>query len=541
MTRTAKNSAHVTNTGVYQENTSVSQERSSSEQETEMQSPSFQPHTSQAQFVSPMFMPYIEGSKMDWTVNDGLYHRFLKCKLKCENILDCELEMLPESKKCKKVIAWSGDFGMDQYVSWCLPVDDLRLDTIWSKYEDFCNTQANEVRARFDLCTSFRQGNRYVDEWYNAVPAQVSLARYPQETAHILYLDIFWFFLKDEEFVYKTINDSSIDLEKFPANKVRQLAKKMEASKATVHHIKQVASDPEAVQINLMRHQCTDLPPSKHKKKQSFKSRPPSHKWYSIGHQTVPPYKKKFDPKQAHTQKDRCSKCGDSKHVEGFKRPTKKFQYKTCNNYGHFTSLCYKKSVSFKSRTPKVHQLQAGQIYMQEDSICGQSEDLTSSNESFCLQVRIQNAKVNSKIPTTSHLITNLAYKLKPHHKRKHCLRARLNTCADVNIMPADVYNLVFHDPELQRLAPSKLEIGTYTIDTMKLVRSCVFYLVHPDTKHLQEVTFYVESNNGSVLLSCATMLSPGLIQPHTRLGYLPPRASLITSSADYQRRQSPK
>ena len=58
---------------------------------------------------------------MDWTVNDGLYYMFLKWKLKCENILDCELAMLPESKKCKKVIAWSGDFGMDQYVSSCCP------------------------------------------------------------------------------------------------------------------------------------------------------------------------------------------------------------------------------------------------------------------------------------------------------------------------------------------------------------------------------------------------------------------------------------
>ena len=61
--------------------------------------------TCQAQFVLPMFMPYIEGPKMDWTVKDVLYHRFLKWKLKCENFLDCELAMIPESKKCKKVIA----------------------------------------------------------------------------------------------------------------------------------------------------------------------------------------------------------------------------------------------------------------------------------------------------------------------------------------------------------------------------------------------------------------------------------------------------
>ena len=105
----------------------ISQESSSSDAEIEVQSPQcFPPSTSQPQSsVQPMFMPYIEGSKMDWIMNDSLYHRFLKWKLKCENILDCELAMLPESKKCKKVIVWRGDFGMDQYVSWYLPAEDL--------------------------------------------------------------------------------------------------------------------------------------------------------------------------------------------------------------------------------------------------------------------------------------------------------------------------------------------------------------------------------------------------------------------------------
>ena len=90
-------------------------------------------------------MPYIEGPKMDWTVNNGLYHRFLKWKLKCENTFDCELAMFPDSKKCKKVITWSADFGMDQYVSWYLPATEINLDTIWTKFEEFCKPQANEV------------------------------------------------------------------------------------------------------------------------------------------------------------------------------------------------------------------------------------------------------------------------------------------------------------------------------------------------------------------------------------------------------------
>ena len=77
-----------------------------------------------------MFMPYNEGRKMDWTINNGLYHSFLKWRLKCENILECELAMLAERRKCKKMIAWSGDFGIDQYVSWHLTNEELTLDVI---------------------------------------------------------------------------------------------------------------------------------------------------------------------------------------------------------------------------------------------------------------------------------------------------------------------------------------------------------------------------------------------------------------------------
>ena len=110
---------------------------------------------------------------------------------------------------------------MDQYTPWCLLSEDLSLDVIWAKFEDFCKPQTNEVRARFELLTSFRQGNHSFHEWYNTVQAQVSLAKYSLETASILHRDIFWFFLKDKEFVSKTINDSNIDLDKFPASKVQ--------------------------------------------------------------------------------------------------------------------------------------------------------------------------------------------------------------------------------------------------------------------------------------------------------------------------------
>ena len=259
----------------------------------------------------------------------------------------------------------------------------------------------------------------------------------------------------------------------------------MESSKVTTRHIKQVASDPQVAQINLMWHQHADLPASKDKKKRSYvKPRPSTHKNDAYDKQPIPSYNNKnsFDLKNVYKNKERCPKCGDSLHVECFQCPVKKYQCKTCHKYGHFTSLCYqKKQVSFKPREPKAYMLQAGAVYACDKSICSHSENLSSSDDSFCLQVKIQHAQADcEKIPTPSHFITNLVYRLKPHHTRKNYLRARSDTCADVNIMLASMYKLVFKNPDLKRLAPSTLEMGTYTAYTVKIIGSCFFYQVPP-------------------------------------------------------------
>ena len=55
---------------------------------------------------SGMMVPYVEGPKMGWTIDDALHSRFIRWKIKCENILDCKLAILQESAKCKNVFQW---------------------------------------------------------------------------------------------------------------------------------------------------------------------------------------------------------------------------------------------------------------------------------------------------------------------------------------------------------------------------------------------------------------------------------------------------
>ena len=285
---------------------------------------------------------------------------------------------------------------MDQYVSWSLPKEDLSLDTIWEHIEEFCKPQANEVRTHFDLLTNFRQGTRGIDEWYNMVQAQINLAKYPPETAKILHRDIFWFFLKDEEFVSKTINKGSMDLDKFPTSKVCQLAKKMGSSKAIARHIKQVVGDPHLAQINLMCDQHTELSNGNYRKK-----KPPA-KQKQVYHKNVeqrPPnqYKNSFDPRLAHKTKERCSKCGDSTHLEGSQCPVKKISMQGMPQIWSYTSLCFQKTqqkqANQKHRKPTVHQLKAGTIHA-----CDSSEKADSSDDSFCLELKIQHGQAHNKM-----------------------------------------------------------------------------------------------------------------------------------------------
>ena len=84
----------------------------------------------------------------------------------------------------------------------------------------------------------------------------------------------------------------------------------MESSKPTAKHKKQVLINPQAAQIHLMHHQCTELPPSKFRRKQKkpFKSRQDTNKQYNNEEkqrERVPQSHKKYDNYQTHASQER--------------------------------------------------------------------------------------------------------------------------------------------------------------------------------------------------------------------------------------------
>ena len=148
--------------------------------------------------------------------------------------------------------------------------------------------------------------------------------------------------------------------------------------------------------------------------------------------------------------------------------------------------------------------------------------------------------KVQEKIPHTSgqvpkHLVTNLEFKVQLHKRKTKFLRARVDTCADVKLIPLSVYQKLFKDTDCTQIESSNLQLGTYTNKRVKIIGSCHLYTIYPDTRCLEKVRFYIAGNKGSVLISCTTSLQLGLIKPKEKIDHLPPegKRKVIYSRAD--------
>ena len=130
-----------------------------------------------------------------------------------------------------------------------------------------------------------------------------------------------------------------------------------------------------------------------------------------------------------------------------------KYQCKHFHKLGHFSKLCYNKNESGyrkNTRKPRTHQVRVGRA----SAVCGQSDaSLSSSEDSFCLQMQVKYAQEKTKMKAPEHLVANIESKLKPHRRRTKFLRATIGTCSNVNVMAVSVYKLIYKDPDCTKLA----------------------------------------------------------------------------------------
>ena len=115
-------------------------------------------------------------------------------------------------------------------------------------------------------------------------------------------------------------------------------------------------------------------------------------------------------------------------------------------------------------------------------------------------------------------------------------LHVQLDTCADVNLMPESIYKLIFNDPHISKLAKNDIDLTVYMRPSVSLIGKCSFYMLSKGTKQPVKVDFYIAKE--IPLLSWETVFQLQLLDGKPQLEYLPPRATLISSAADYPKKE---
>ena len=88
---------------------------------------------------------------MDWTHDSQLPDRLEDFKRECVTLFGLELKDADDNSKALRVIQWAGELGTRQFKVWNIKTEDLRIKTVWERFEEFAAPTKNFMRARFDL------------------------------------------------------------------------------------------------------------------------------------------------------------------------------------------------------------------------------------------------------------------------------------------------------------------------------------------------------------------------------------------------------
>ena len=214
---------------------------------------------------------------------------------------------------------------------------------------------------------------------------------------------------------------------------------------------------------------------------------------------------------------------------------------------GHFTKMCFTKPAHLqpqqyhRGKPKQAHQIVVPELHNKPHQNTCDSDNDDDFIIAFQLHAQPQRSIHNQRVNTSyaqKCLYANIPYQLKPYLKHNKYLHIQLDTCANVNLMPESMYQPVFNDPHTAKLAKNDIDLTVYTRHSIDLIGKCTFYMLNKATKQPIKVDFYIAKEEGSVLLSWETIFQLQLLDVKPRLEYLPPRATLISSAANYLKRE---
>ena len=119
------------------------------------------------------------------------------------------------------------------------------------------------------------------------------------------------------------------------------------------------------------------------------------------------------------------------------------------------------------------------------------------------MQGQCQQAAISSH---KKRLYSDLPVTTSAHHKILAYFRCRLDTTAKDNMMSVSVYKKLYDDYSLTQFEAVEANVKVYISTDINVIVLCVFYH-HAGNRTAQALSVYVTDIEGSVFLSCTTVL----------------------------------
>lgn len=434
-----------------------------------------------------------EQPKMDWKHGPDLFTRFKRFRQKCELLFEGPLKSRDEEQKCKYLLLWSGDYGLDLFNTWNFtPEKQKNLSEYWNEFEKHVKPQANHILNRYYL-RGLKQNNRNLDEFLTEARLLVQNSGYNADMLDELMRDTLVFGVDSDTVRRKCIAEGN----GLTYEKAKQIARTEEATRMQIKFM----NEP------LIPNQVDAL---KHKKRpeQNRPPRTPNHKTYK--------YK---GNKDGNKTPERCPRCGNQAHNTDQRCPARGEKCYNCGKQNHFSTVCRAKNAN----------VNAGVNALQGDQSSDTSSEYSDLSDKFYLgTIEVEhNDTVDNQVNSMEKkekILVNMKVTAKPHHKRTTPVVCKVDTGAEVNVISKYDYDRIITNPKERDISTTQYKITAYGGQEIKTLGTCKLYLHHRNS--VREVEFSITQVPGPAMLGCKTCVDLDLVKVNCGLERLETRTS---------------